>query len=337
MKRRACVNLKRPIMSSLSISPPQDVSLEELTRMSSLIVEAQRLDDDPNPSFTARYRIDAILFDAYHVRDPQHHVARPGEELQPLPPDTKTREAASQHLSSLWERGISASVCVQPGHVYRPKLPPGERQCLLFLQPILHQGKLAYMFAAYNSVEKIGARAEVQRLLGASPQLGLDHDVVMSLQPPSYRLVHRFFACLEKRDATGAVESYAADVHYSDPLLGELSGREALARWPSFFANVQSLELFFIILSADPSVVRARYHPRYTDARTGRRIENDVRAEFTIHDDKIVRHVDVFSTWRFAAMKLGAKGRLFGFFPSLLRKLQEEARAEVETFLQRLG
>jgi ketosteroid isomerase-like protein len=320
-------------MTSLAILPPSQISLDRLIELSPLIVEAERLGEDSGPGATPWYRIRSIVFDAYKLQDPQHPCAQAGEQIQPLSPDTLAQEDARRQLAAMWERGISASVCVAPSHVYRPALAPGARQCLMFLQPIVRDGNLAYMLAAFNSLERLEARAEVGRILAQSPRVFLDSDVKLALQPPAYRRVHSFFQCLESGDGAGAAASYAADVQYSDPLLGMLTGQRALLRWPHFLKKAQGLDLFFNILSTDAGAVKARYRLRYTDAGTGRRIDNDVHAEFTTRDDKIIRHRDSFSTWRFAAMQLGIQGRLLGFLPPLIHRLQREARADLEAFL----
>lgn len=320
-------------MTSLAILPPSQISLDRLIELSPLIVEAERLGEDPGPGATPWYRIHRIVFDAYALQDPRHPCAQAGEEIQPRSPDTLAQEDARRQLAEMWEQGISASVCVAPSPIYRSALPPGARECLLFLQPIVRDGNLAYMLAAFNALERLEARADVGRILAQSPRVFLDSDVKLALQPPAYRRVHSFFQCLEGGDGAGAAAAYAADVQYWDPLLGSLSGPRALLRWPCFLKKAQGLDLFFCILSADEGVVQARYRLRYTDAGTGRRIDNDVHAEFTIRQDKIIRHRDSFSTWRFAAMQLGIRGRLLGFLPPLLHRLQREARADLEAFL----
>lgn len=321
-------------MTSLSISPPTEISLSALAKQTHLIVRAHRLDDDPRPNFSARYRVVAIVRDAYHARDATLHVAKPGDEIQPLPPDVKAQEAASRHLSDLYQRGISASVCVQPSSIYHGALPEGERDCLLFLQPIVRGEKIAFMFAAYNSVETLAQEAVVQQALPAPGLYGLDTEVMLALQPPSYRVAHSYFDHLQDRNAAGAVELCHPDLHYFDPILGDLHGREALARWPIFFAQPHEPSLHFFDITAKDDTVHVRYFLHYTDAETGRKIDHGISAELTIRDNRITHHKDTFDIWRFATMKLGMRGRLLGFLPSTADALRKKARAELDAYLR---
>jgi hypothetical protein len=70
----------------------------------------------------------------------------------------------------------------------------------------------------------------------------------------------------------------------------------------------------------------------YTFSATGRKVTNRIGAAFDFEDGLIVRHVDRFSLWRWAAMALGPRGALFGWSPPVRAKIRERGAKGLAAF-----
>lgn len=138
-------------------------------------------------------------------------------------------------------------------------------------------------------------------------------------------LIRNFYAALGRRDAAAMAASYADDARFSDPVFGELDAAGVRAMWSMLCARASDLEIALDRVAADDGSGSARWIATYTFAKTGRRVRNEIEARFAFRDGRIVRHDDRFDLRRWAGMALGAKGRLFGWLPSVQRAIRQEA------------
>lgn len=89
------------------------------------------------------------------------------------------------------------------GDVYDSALADGERDCLLFLQPIVRAEKIEFMRAAIKAAESLTAQSTVHKVLGPAANMSLRDEVLAVLHPPSYRLVEAFYQCFARHDPAG--------------------------------------------------------------------------------------------------------------------------------------
>lgn len=145
-------------------------------------------------------------------------------------------------------------------------------------------------------------------------------------------LIDGFYRAFAARDHAAMAACYADEATFSDPVFPHLDAREARAMWRMFCERGTDLEVTWSDVSADGSKGSARWEARYTFAPTGRRVHNRIAASFDIVDGKIVRHVDRFDFYRWARMALGPLGTALGWTPLVRRKVQRQARAQLDRF-----
>jgi ketosteroid isomerase-like protein len=150
---------------------------------------------------------------------------------------------------------------------------------------------------------------------------------------PQEQVIQRFYESFRARDADGMCACYHPDVVFSDPVFGRLSGPEATGMWRMLCARAKDLEIAFSAVAANESSGTAQWEARYAFSKTGRAVHNVVEASFTFLGEKIVRHVDCFSLWRWAAMAIGPSGALLGWTPIIRGAVRREARRGLESFL----
>jgi hypothetical protein len=66
--------------------------------------------------------------------------------------------------------------------------------------------------------------------------------------------------------------------------------------------------------------------------RTGRKVHNDIRAEFRFENGLIAEHRDSFSFYAWARQALGPIGLALGWTPIVQGKVRREARAGLDEF-----
>jgi ketosteroid isomerase-like protein len=153
---------------------------------------------------------------------------------------------------------------------------------------------------------------------------------------PQEQVIQRFYKSFRARDAEGMCRCYHPEIVFSDPVFGRLSGAEATGMWRMLCARAKDLDIAFSAVAARGTSGSARWEARYTFSKTGRAVHNVIEASFTFVDEKITRHADSFSLWKWAGMALGPAGILLGWTPIIRRAVRREARQGLEAFLREM-
>jgi ketosteroid isomerase-like protein len=149
------------------------------------------------------------------------------------------------------------------------------------------------------------------------------------------QVIHRFYESFRARDADAMCACYHPQCVFSDPVFGTLSAAEAVGMWHMLCARAQDLVITFTGVAAHGTAGSAHWEARYAFSRTGRAVHNVIDASFTFLDDRIARHVDRFSLWKWAGMALGPAGTLLGWTPVIRGAVRKEARRGLEAFLRK--
>lgn len=146
-------------------------------------------------------------------------------------------------------------------------------------------------------------------------------------------LIERFYAAFDRGDGHAMATCYAPDARFSDPAFGELRGEQVGGMWRMLTSRATDLDVDLAEHDADETTGSARWIARYTFARTGRPVTNDIRASFRFANGLISEHDDSFSFHAWSRQALGPPGLLLGWTPLVRNKVREQARAELEKFL----
>jgi len=145
-------------------------------------------------------------------------------------------------------------------------------------------------------------------------------------------LIERFYAAFARRDAAGMLACYHPQVTFSDPVFPALDAKRVAAMWTMLCSRGQDLTLVASDIAADAQGGRAHWVADYTFSGSGRHVTNRINATFQFRDALIVRHVDRFSLWRWAAMALGAKGTLLGWLPPVRAAIRTQAARALDAY-----
>jgi hypothetical protein len=97
----------------------------------------------------------------------------------------------------------------------------------------------------------------------------------------------------------------------------------------------KDLELTFSDVHLQGNRASASWQATYTFSATGRKITNNIQANFELRDGKIYRHKDEFNFYRWAQQAFGLTGYLIGWTPFFQKKVQGSACRSLEKYMAR--
>jgi ketosteroid isomerase-like protein len=152
---------------------------------------------------------------------------------------------------------------------------------------------------------------------------------------PNDELIERFYAAFARRDGDAMAACYAPDASFSDPVFSDLRGNEPGAMWRMLTGRAEDLEVKLLEHEAGEERGSAHWLADYTFSTTGRKVHNNVRAEFRFQDGLIAEHRDSFSFYAWSRQALGPPGLVLGWTPIVHGKVKRQARAGLDEFLAR--
>ena len=129
-------------------------------------------------------------------------------------------------------------------------------------------------------------------------------------------LIARLYAALDRGDAAGMADCYAADATFTDPFFRGLQGSEVPGMWDMLLRSATEMTVVADEIEADDATGSAHWVATYPFSRTGRTVVNDIRARFRFRDGLIVEHVDRFDARRWGAQAFGPLGNLLVLPPA---------------------
>jgi ketosteroid isomerase-like protein len=151
---------------------------------------------------------------------------------------------------------------------------------------------------------------------------------------PNADLIERFYGAFARHDGDAMAACYAPGAGFSDPVFTDLRGEEPGAMWRMLTERAHDLEVRLAEHEADDERGSAHWLADYT-FRTGRKVHNDIRAEFRFENGLIAEHRDSFSFYAWTRQALGPIGVALGWTPIVQSRVRREARAGLDEFLAR--
>ena len=152
------------------------------------------------------------------------------------------------------------------------------------------------------------------------------------MAPANQELIERFYEAFGRLDGDAMAACYAPAARFSDPVFVGLEGAQPGAMWRMLTGRAREFEVRLAESEAGPERGSAHWLADYTFS-TGRRVHNDVRAEFQFRDGLIIDHRDSFSFYAWARQALGPVGVALGWTPVLQAKVRREARAGLDAYM----
>ena len=142
-----------------------------------------------------------------------------------------------------------------------------------------------------------------------------------------------FYDAFGRKDAETMAACYASDIHFTDPVFGDLYGDEAVAMWRMLCTQASELEVTASDIRANGGNGTASWEAIYTFGPSERTVHNRIAASFEFDESGlIVRHIDRFDLWRWARMAIGPMGVFLGWAPFFRTRLRQTARRGLDRF-----
>ncbi|HEY8563609.1 MAG TPA: nuclear transport factor 2 family protein [Pyrinomonadaceae bacterium] len=152
------------------------------------------------------------------------------------------------------------------------------------------------------------------------------------------RLIRHFYESFARHDAEEMVACYAQEIEFSDPAFGTLRGADAKNMWRMLVERSRgNLKIEFKNVFADERRGAADWTAEYVFSKTGRRVFNEIHAEFEFSGGKIIRHRDAFDLWKWSRQALGTSGALLGWSGFLRDKIRRNARESLREYGKKLN
>jgi ketosteroid isomerase-like protein len=145
-------------------------------------------------------------------------------------------------------------------------------------------------------------------------------------------LITEFYQAFNRLDAEAMAACYTEDVLFSDPVFGELRGRQAGDMWRMLTSRAKDFSLTFDNVRADDRTGGAHWVATYLFSQTGNTVINDIQARFVFRDGKICEHHDQFDLWRWSRQALGTKGLLLGWTPLVQNAIRAQAQKGLKAY-----
>jgi hypothetical protein len=146
--------------------------------------------------------------------------------------------------------------------------------------------------------------------------------------------IQRFFAAFNGKNGAGMAACYSPEATFSDPAFVGLRGRQVGCMWKMLTARSKEFSLTFSDVAADASSGSSKWIAHYLFGPHEHKVVNHVTSNYTFDKDgKILTQVDTFDFWAWSSQAIGLPGRLLGWTSFLQRKVQAQARGQLDAWM----
>ena len=142
-------------------------------------------------------------------------------------------------------------------------------------------------------------------------------------------MISCFYQAFNNRDAERMIECYHPDIHFKDPVFGDLYGEEARQMWRMLLSRPENIHQIILHQVTENT---AQWEAHYIYGQEKRKVINHITARFIIEDGLIRQHIDHFDLWRWSWQALGPAGLLLGWTSFLKDKIRARARRSLKKY-----
>lgn len=149
------------------------------------------------------------------------------------------------------------------------------------------------------------------------------------------QLMIKFYTAFQKLDYKTMQTCYHDDAVFNDPVFGLMDADALRAMWEMLCKNAKDFSLQFSDVVSEDEYGSCKWNATYIFSKTGRKVENKIKAYMKFADGKIMEHSDAFAIYRWNQQAFGLKGWLLGWTTFFQKRLRKQARKNLEAFMQK--
>lgn len=148
-------------------------------------------------------------------------------------------------------------------------------------------------------------------------------------------LITKFYTAFQNKDVPGMQACYSDKATFSDPVFTNLDAEALRAMWAMLIESGKDMRVEFSAVKATENGATAHWDTHYTFSATGRKVFNQIDAQFIIENGKIIQHRDHFDFYTWSKQSLGITGMLLGWTSFLRNKVRKQASAKLAAYMSR--
>jgi len=146
-------------------------------------------------------------------------------------------------------------------------------------------------------------------------------------------LITNFYKSFSNRDVDGMINCYHKDVTFEDPAFGKLTDGNPAKMWKMLLSRMnKDATIVYSNIEATDDTAKANWTATYEFGPKKRKVINNVTANFTFKDGKIIEHIDTFDVWSWSKQALGFSGTLLGWSSFMKKKIQKTTNEQLNNF-----
>lgn len=144
-------------------------------------------------------------------------------------------------------------------------------------------------------------------------------------------LLERFYTAFQKLDWETMTSCYHPEATFKDPAF-TLSGAEVGLMWKMLCTRAKDFDLSFNVAKVNDTQGEVNWEANYLFSKTGRKVNNKIKANITFKDGLIYQHHDDFNFWRWSRQAIGLPAYLLGWSSAFQNAVSKQAMAQLSQF-----
>jgi hypothetical protein len=149
-------------------------------------------------------------------------------------------------------------------------------------------------------------------------------------------LIQKFYTAFANSNGEEMASCYHKDVIFEDPAFGKLNQKEVTSMWKMLLERSKgNLKIEFYDVVTNGKSGSARWIATYIFSQTNRKVVNIIDAKFEFKDGLIIKHTDHFDFYKWTKQALGLKGYLLGWTNFMQKKVQQNAKKSLQSYIHK--
>lgn len=145
--------------------------------------------------------------------------------------------------------------------------------------------------------------------------------------------INAFYQAFADGDVETMKSCYHDQVKFEDPAFGKLEGKDVGYMWQMLLESSKGgLKISHKNVKGEGNSGSANWRAEYIFSKTGRKVVNQVKANFKFQDGKIIEHNDTFNMWTWSQQALGVAGFLIGWTGFFKKKFNSQTKSLLKKF-----
>jgi ketosteroid isomerase-like protein len=148
--------------------------------------------------------------------------------------------------------------------------------------------------------------------------------------------IHRFYTAFQQKDYATMQTCYHPEAVFNDPVFSLLDAEATKAMWEMLCKRAKEFSLTYgKIELLDDEYTTCIWDATYLFGKTGRKVNNHIKAHMRFKDGLIIEHTDAFDFYKWTRMAMGIPGFLLGWSNFMQGKIQRTARTGLIEFMEK--